>query len=136
MLIWCLHLRHDENWQKKQKCMGYWGWPWEQGAIWDVLTDPSQVDLLRGTCIRPSTGPYALNTIQGGADMPAIAELRRKSNKTNNFAVDPERIVLAYHHSDVSARYVLKRMITRGMVTSNQVWGACGLQFHIIPENW
>lgn len=131
-----MDFRHDANWAKKQECVGYWGWPWEQGAIWDVLTDPAHVDLLRATCVRQPTGPYGLNTIEGSPDLVLVSELRHTSNKTNNFAVDPENIVLAYHHSDLSARYVLKRMLIRGMVTSSQVWNACGLKFHILPSNW
>lgn len=55
--------RHDENWRHKQKCQGYYGWPWEQGAVWDVLADRAQVDLLRATCILPHIGPAALNSI-------------------------------------------------------------------------
>jgi hypothetical protein len=55
--------KHDKNWHNKKKCEGYYGWPWEQGAVWDVLLDPAHLDLLRATCVLPRMGPAALNSI-------------------------------------------------------------------------
>lgn len=55
--------RHDNYWTKKKPCKGYFGWPWEQGGIWDMLANTSQAEFLRATCVLPRIGPTALNSI-------------------------------------------------------------------------
>ena len=56
--------RHDDRWSSKPLCKGYYGWPWEQGGVWNVLTNASYVSLLRGTCLLPNKGHAALNSVQ------------------------------------------------------------------------
>jgi hypothetical protein len=56
--------RHDSQWNRKPLCRGYYGWPWEQGAIWDVLTNSTHAVMRRATCMLPFSGPTALNSIQ------------------------------------------------------------------------
>lgn len=69
--------KHDMWWRLKTPCEGYWGWPWEQGGVWDVLADASQLRFLRGTVFLPSEGRHALNSVidndlKPGDDFPFV----------------------------------------------------------------
>jgi hypothetical protein len=60
-----LFKRYDPEWDLKEPCVGYWGWPWEQGGIWSVLRQ-SQVSgyrYLQGTCVLPHHGGHSLNSV-------------------------------------------------------------------------
>lgn len=41
--------RHDPKWQARAPGNHYWGWPFEQGAFWNILT--GNRDLLERTCV-------------------------------------------------------------------------------------
>lgn len=62
--------KHDAWWRSKTPCSGYWGWPWEQGAVWDVLADTQQLRFLRGTVFLPSRGKHALNSVTDSGLVP------------------------------------------------------------------
>lgn len=55
--------KHDPWWRHKTPCTDYWGWPWEQGGIWDVLADSTHLEFLRGTIFLPSEGEHGLNSV-------------------------------------------------------------------------
>jgi hypothetical protein len=76
-----LFKRYDPLWESKEPCVGYWGWPWEQGGIWSVL-QASQVKgppYLQGSCVLPHRGGQSLNSVtdqwqdgRAGSDRPFI----------------------------------------------------------------
>jgi hypothetical protein len=106
--------RYDTNWDSKEPCVGYWGWPWEQGGIWETLSiQPAKY--LASTCILSRTGRYVLNNINGDVELPLIR------NKSPN----QETITFAFHHTSVNARYMLKRLIEAGYITSKLIQERC-----------
>ena len=101
----------DPGWKEKldHECRGYWGWPWEQGGIWDVLfhrmlTQPPGI-LLQGTCVLKNTGTGALNSITG------------ENWKKGTF--------VAHHHQN-STKQWLQSMIANNVVSSYKVRRECG----------
>jgi hypothetical protein len=62
--------KHDPWWRLKTPCTDYWGWPWEQGGIWDVLADSSRLEFLKGTVFLPSKGMHALNSVTDNDMIP------------------------------------------------------------------
>ena len=56
--------KHDVEYLSKAPCSAYYGWPWEQGGVWDVLGNRSDRRFLRGTCVLPSDGPRSLNSVE------------------------------------------------------------------------
>ena len=62
--------KHDPWWRFKTPCTDYWGWPWEQGGIWDVLADSSHLEFLKGTVFLPSEGVHGLNSVTDGGLIP------------------------------------------------------------------
>jgi hypothetical protein len=62
--------KHDPWWRFKTPCTDYWGWPWEQGGVWDVLADDDQLQFLKGTVFLPSQGGHALNSVTDGDILP------------------------------------------------------------------
>ena len=107
--------RHDKKWRKKKQCKGYYGWPWEQGGVWDVLLNKSHVDMLRGTCMLPHVGPKALNSIldywKDGEVHPGRPFITHKPHLTSaevlrafsrNFDVNPA-VIRQHCHRSVAA---------------------------------
>jgi hypothetical protein len=105
--------RYDISWRSKVPCTGYWGWPWEQGGIWEILSIDS-AKYLSSICILSKTDRYVFNNIHGDPELPPL-----QSPKEN------QRIYFAYHHSRIGARYVLKRLMVLQYITSEMIKDVC-----------
>lgn len=108
--------RYDLSWRSKVPCIGYWGWPWEQGGIWEILSvDPEKY--LSSTCILSRTSPYVFNNILGDPELQPLESTERHRKN--------QPIYFAYHHSRISARYVLKRLMVLRYITSAMIKDVC-----------
>ena len=117
--------RFDPMWYVKEPCSGYWGWPWEQGGIWGVLSDPARGRFRRGTCIRPHRGPFTLNTVKGYEPVRSISWYFEKDSEKRQSYDD----VFAYHKTEIgSARFSLKRLLRRGALGHERIAKVCGLR--------
>merc|ERR1712203_202297 len=76
--------KHNPGWRKQPPGHHYWGWPFEQGAVWEILDRDRE--LLKRTCV---TAVGALHSVQyhrwsrgstPAAHMPGMsADDRRKA---------------------------------------------------------
>jgi hypothetical protein len=116
---WDAFVRHDPFWKTKDQCRGYWGWPWEQGGIWDVLSGKNRT-YMRGTCILPNYGEAGLNSVvdeskgAGPGDDP----------KYNTFGP------LVMHHPRHPANDWMTRHIRDGSIAAAEVEPVCGIYHH------
>lgn len=106
----------DLNWKSKIPCSGYWGWPWEQGGIWETLSTKNE-KYLSAICILSRSGQYVLNNINGEPVLPIL------EGKTNSKSTS--RVVFAYHHSKLGGRYMLKRLMVAKYITSDLILNQC-----------
>lgn len=107
----------DTGWNKKFPCLGYWGWPWEQGGVWLTLAKHAS-KYLGGSCILSRSNKYVLNNINGD---PALGALYA------DLSPEPEQIIFGYHHASISGRYILRRLIRTGLTTSPLINATCGI---------
>jgi hypothetical protein len=109
-----LFKRYDLAWTNKVPCTGYWGWPWEQGGIWETLSmQPAKY--LASSCILSRTGRYVLNNVHGEVELPPIHD-STQSRRT---------ITFAFHHTHANARYMLKRLMEARYITSQLIQDRC-----------
>lgn len=95
--------KHDPYWKDKVPCHGYYGWPWEQGGIWDVLSDTKDTRFLQHTSILPNSGKYGLNTVMDTYD--------QYDGKGLTFVL--------HHHNKIEDRF--RHMLSNGVFTSYDV---------------
>jgi hypothetical protein len=123
----CIHVRCDLNNCRhlKRPCEGYWGWPWEQGAIWGLLSHRANSHYRQAVCVRPHRGPFALNTVKGAIPIRPISWYFDDNEKKAHSYDD----VFAFHKIDEPfwARYSLKRLLMRGVVGHERISRVCGL---------
>jgi hypothetical protein len=91
----------DPFWEQKvPACMGYWGWPWEQGGIWSVLRQSNETgaeEFLQGTCILPHRGGRSINSV---------------TDQWGDGRVGPDRPFIL-HHPQTEMRYWLVSLMIK-----------------------
>lgn len=108
--------KHDPYWKLKDPCVGYWGWPWEQGGIWDVLSGTNR-SYLRATCVLPNVGVTGLNSVidqskgPGAGDDPVF-------NKNGPLIV---------HHPNHAANDWMTRHIRDSSISTADCESICGI---------
>ena len=111
----------DNGWKKKFPCQGYWGWPWEQGGIWQTLMDYPK-KYLNSICILSRSNQYVLNNIHGDPEILSIyADPLEFLNRSGY------QIIFGYHHSKINGRHVLKRLMRTKLTTSKVINQTCNI---------
>jgi hypothetical protein len=108
--------RYDPSWRSKLPCTGYWGWPWEQGGIWEILSIDSK-KYLSSICILSRSDQYVFNNVHGEPELPPL--------QSEGFQRKNRQIFFAYHHTRISARYMLKRLMVIKYITSAMIKDTC-----------
>jgi hypothetical protein len=106
--------KHDIAWKDKIKCQGYYGWPWEQGAIWDILSDSLDTSYLQGTCILPNQGNKGLNSVT--------------SNIFDSFHLKRYGKPFILHHYN-QIENLFRLFIKRKYINFKQIYNICNMNF-------
>jgi hypothetical protein len=100
--------KHDPYWKQKVACMGYYGWPWEQGAIWDILSDQQDQKFLQSTCILPNKGSHGFNSV--------LDTYHSFPNSGTPF--------ILHHHEHIPRLF--QTFLREGIVSNKEVEDVCG----------
>ena len=111
--------RHDFLYTMKWPCKQYWGWPWEQGGMWDVLSGKNR-SYLRSTCVLPNVGVTGLNTVIDRSNDPG----------KNDPVVLDRNGPLIVHHPKHAAVDWMWRHIREGSFTIADVESICDIPMY------